>query len=93
MNNQQEGRRQAISLTQAVLSRVEEAVGGDVYFRSSDPRMRDLLSQLPIDEHSAQALHFVARHFKESDVRAGLGVKADNAQRVYIVSEKQNDRF
>lgn len=75
--------KQAISLTQAVLARVEEAVGEDVYFRSSDPRVKDLLSQLPIGEQSAQALRFVAGHFKDSDVRAGLGVNAGNEQRVY----------
>lgn len=32
---------------------------------------------------SSQILDYVKRHFKDDDVRAGLGVNAENEERVY----------
>jgi len=83
MPKTEEDRRRAVSFTQIALSRVEDVIGDDVYFKPEDGRVRDLLSQYFLtDGH--KIFSFVQRHFKEGDVRFGLGVNAENEQRVYI---------
>lgn len=75
-------RRQAVSLTQAALSRVSEAVGEDVYFEPTDKRVRNLLSRFRLHDN-LEIFKYVQEHFKEEDVRAILEVDSKNETRIY----------
>ncbi len=82
MTNQENDRKRAISFAQIVLVRVQEAVGEDVYFEPKDCRIQKMISKYSSTD-SSQILGYVTRYFKDNDVRAALGVNADNEQRVY----------
>jgi len=76
-------RRQILSFTQALLTRVGEFVGTDVYFQPTDIRITQLLSKFPVRRERAPELDYVKRHFREDDVRAMLGVTKENEVELY----------
>lgn len=70
MNRLDDERRQKISLTQAALQRMGQA----------DPK--SFIKEFSLATHVGD-IAYVQRHFRDDDVRAGLGVTADNEQKIY----------
>lgn len=75
-------RRQAISLTQAALSRLRKAVGNDCRFDAGDARVIALLDKFALSDHK-DVFKFVQRNFRAHDIKLGLGVTDNNMQLMF----------